>query len=198
MDARVRYTNLVIKNSFVQLLQEKPLNKITVKRICELSEINRATFYKYYADPYDLFNQMETELIIELKALIDESDSKELTETLIVILNKMKENCVVYTSLFSNHGNSSFMNQILILCYHKKRNRMNDTLPGLTLRQQEWFYYYIAQGSCAILNCWVKNGMMEDPEDVAKFLSRLNQLLSTEFMDHHLDRIETLPSNKWV
>lgn len=47
-DARVRYTKMVIKNSFVKLLAKKPLEKVTVKEICELSEINRATFYKYY------------------------------------------------------------------------------------------------------------------------------------------------------
>lgn len=47
-DARVRYTKMVIKNSFVKLLAKKPLEKVTVKETCELSEINRATFYKHY------------------------------------------------------------------------------------------------------------------------------------------------------
>ena len=58
-DARVRYTKMVIKNSFVELLAKKPLTKVTVKEICELSEINRATFYKYYCDPYDLLEKLE-------------------------------------------------------------------------------------------------------------------------------------------
>ena len=39
-DARVRYTQMVIKNSFIKLLEQKALNKVTVKEICELSEIN--------------------------------------------------------------------------------------------------------------------------------------------------------------
>ena len=61
-DARVRYTKMVIKNSFAKLLAEKPLAKVTVKEICELSEINRATFYKYYCDPFDLLDKIEHEL----------------------------------------------------------------------------------------------------------------------------------------
>ena len=44
IDARVRYTRRVLKDSFLLLLKEKPVNKITVKRVCELAEVNRATF----------------------------------------------------------------------------------------------------------------------------------------------------------
>lgn len=50
LDARVRYTKLVIKDAFISLLKEKPLNKVTVKEICALAGINRATFYRYYCD----------------------------------------------------------------------------------------------------------------------------------------------------
>ena len=45
-DARVRYTHRVLKESFLSLLREKPVNKITVKEVCELAELNRATFYQ--------------------------------------------------------------------------------------------------------------------------------------------------------
>ena len=45
LDARKRYTQMILKQSFLKLLKEKPVNKITVKELCELSQINRATFY---------------------------------------------------------------------------------------------------------------------------------------------------------
>lgn len=69
LDARVRYTQMVIKNSFTKLLEQKPLNKVTVKEICELSEINRATFYKYYCDAYDLLEKLESEFLSELQKM---------------------------------------------------------------------------------------------------------------------------------
>ena len=47
-DARVRYTQKVLKDSLLQLLEKKPINKITVKEVCELAELNRATFYAHY------------------------------------------------------------------------------------------------------------------------------------------------------
>ena len=57
-DARVKYTKMIIEKSFVELLKVKQLNKITVKELCDLSEINRSTFYKYYDDIFDLFDKM--------------------------------------------------------------------------------------------------------------------------------------------
>ena len=49
-DARKRYTQMVLKRSLLKLLKEKPVNKITVKEVCELAQLNRATFYAHYSD----------------------------------------------------------------------------------------------------------------------------------------------------
>ena len=43
-DARSRYSQMVIKNSFVELLKKKPINKITVKEVSDMAGIHRATF----------------------------------------------------------------------------------------------------------------------------------------------------------
>ena len=48
MDRRIRYTKKIIKETFLNLLEEKELNKITVSEICRISDINRETFYRYY------------------------------------------------------------------------------------------------------------------------------------------------------
>ena len=45
IDVRARYTRKIIKESFYTLLREKPVEKITVKELCEKAEINRSTFY---------------------------------------------------------------------------------------------------------------------------------------------------------
>ena len=66
LDRRVKYTRMVITNSFIKLLGEKPLSKVSVKEICDLADVNRATFYKHYADPYDLLAQIEQELIADI------------------------------------------------------------------------------------------------------------------------------------
>ena len=49
-DGRVRYTKMRIRSAFYELLQKTEYEKITVTSICDLAEINRATFYKHYLD----------------------------------------------------------------------------------------------------------------------------------------------------
>ena len=46
-DARVRYTQKVLKEVLLQLLEQKPVNRITVKEVCERAELNRTTFYTH-------------------------------------------------------------------------------------------------------------------------------------------------------
>ena len=45
MDARKRYTQMVLKQSFLKLLKEKPVNRITVKEVCALAQLNRCLLY---------------------------------------------------------------------------------------------------------------------------------------------------------
>lgn len=177
MDARVRYTNMVIKNSFIQLLQDKPLNKITVTSICEMSSINRATFYKYYADPYDLLQQIEAELILDLQKIIEKTSSDNVEEILVTVLNKVKENGDVYAILFSNHGDNTFTSRVFSLCYQTTRLRLHELVPGISPAQQEWLYYFMAQGCVSIINSWAQNGMREEPLEVAQFMTRLTLAL---------------------
>ena len=43
-DARNRYTRMRIREAFWEKIKKKPIEKITVKEICEKAEINRTTF----------------------------------------------------------------------------------------------------------------------------------------------------------
>ena len=63
MDARKRYTQMVLKQSFLKLLKEKAVNRITVKEVCALAQLNRATFYAHYSDCFALMESIENELI---------------------------------------------------------------------------------------------------------------------------------------
>ena len=67
MDRRVKYTKKVIKDTLLELLQKKDISSITVKEICDLADINRGTFYRYYLDVYDLLKNIEQEFIDEIK-----------------------------------------------------------------------------------------------------------------------------------
>jgi len=69
-DRRVRRTKRVLAVALVDLLTEKPLNRITVKEVTEIADVNRATFYRHYQDIYDMFYQIEDELLAEFKKAV--------------------------------------------------------------------------------------------------------------------------------
>ena len=61
------YTQESIRKVFIELLDEKPITKISVKEISEKCEISRNTFYYYYPDIYAILKEVFS---IELEKVI--------------------------------------------------------------------------------------------------------------------------------
>ena len=59
LDRRVRYTKQVIKDSFLELLENNNYEDITVKAVCQKADINRATFYSHYETLSALMEEIE-------------------------------------------------------------------------------------------------------------------------------------------
>ena len=97
-DARVRYTQRILKESFLTLLEKKPTNKISVKEVCELAELNRSTFYAHYSDCFALMDSIEQELIDAFERslkLVDSFDVSALIEAIYVMVEEHEEACRV-------------------------------------------------------------------------------------------------------
>lgn len=58
MDRRTQYTIKVIKDAFLNLIDEMPFNKVTITRICREAEITRSTFYLHFTSLTDLLNEV--------------------------------------------------------------------------------------------------------------------------------------------
>ena len=63
MDIRVKKTKRAIQKAFIDLLREKPIEKITVKEIAERAEINKTTFYSHYETLDALIAEMERQTV---------------------------------------------------------------------------------------------------------------------------------------
>ena len=63
MDIRVKKTKRAIQKTFIDLLREKPIEKITVKEIAERAEINKTTFYSHYETLDALTAEMERQTV---------------------------------------------------------------------------------------------------------------------------------------
>ncbi len=72
MDLRSKRTKERIINAFLELQETKPYEKITIRALCEAAEINKSTFYNYYASISDISSQIECEIIRGMLANIPE------------------------------------------------------------------------------------------------------------------------------
>lgn len=59
------------RQALIQLLQEKPVEEITVRELTERADVNRGTFYSHYQNIYHMLEQVENELFDELGRLLD-------------------------------------------------------------------------------------------------------------------------------
>ena len=96
-DRRVRYTKQAIRDGFLRLLAEKPIEKISVTEICREADINRGTFYAHYSDPYELKRSLEDQLSDALAQRLQESGLKRLTSLQTLrLLSENRERKYVY------------------------------------------------------------------------------------------------------
>lgn len=65
-DLRVVKTRANIRRCFLELLQEKALNKISLQELCRRAQCSRNTFYMHYQYIDTLYEQLVDECIISL------------------------------------------------------------------------------------------------------------------------------------
>lgn len=65
IDPRTVRTRKLLTDSFMQLVEKKDFNNVSIKDITDAATVNRATFYAHFKDKYDLLDAVVTENILE-------------------------------------------------------------------------------------------------------------------------------------
>lgn len=176
MDRRVKYTKKVIKETFLNLLETKDISQITVKEICEIADVNRATFYRYYLDIYDLLEKIEEDLIEDLK---NSSPLEDLSSHSVYTFSKgilaiLYENKKLVTILFNTNRSLYFLNDILEICYSKLYSQWTSIHPEEDEEEIEYAAIYVFNGALGIINYWVKEGFKKDMDYIAHSIEKLS------------------------
>jgi AcrR family transcriptional regulator len=100
-------TRLNLMNGFWKLYKSKDVNKITVSEICDIAGYERTTFYRYFIGIPELLNQLEDEIIADIKASIKKNGKSKkgiFFDSFKRFTNKYGE----YIVTFHEKGNTSF------------------------------------------------------------------------------------------
>ncbi len=174
LDRRIKYTRKMIRQSFLQLLEEKPLGKITVKEICEKADINRATFYVHYEDVYDLLNKIEEEFYQEVLLSVSNMEQGNYTGILpLEILKKIRENEELCKAMFSKYGDKEFLARMMYFARADSLNAWRKLYPDMEEKRLEWLYEFIVNGCEGIIRSWAVNGFLAEPEAIAEFMAQM-------------------------
>lgn len=107
-------TKVLIKNTFMDLLREKPFSSITINHICEKAMIHRSTFYRYYDDKYELFSDTVNSIVINLYE--QTKQGLELEHTLFEeILEYIDVNRTLFFNVTSKNNSSELYDNLIQL-----------------------------------------------------------------------------------
>ena len=171
-DARVRYTRRVIKETFLDLLAKKPVNRITVKEVCEGAEINRATFYAHYRDCFALLESIERELLDSFAASLrrtDPFDVKALIEAVYGMIETHEKTCRV---LIFGGAAPSLLNRMIGLARESTLALWRRELHYSSENELEMLYTHLSNGLMHV----VAEGYDRYPrEEVIRFVNETAQ-----------------------
>lgn len=176
-DRRIRMTKKMIKESFIELMQEHQISKITVKMICELADINRSTFYSHYSDQYDLLSQIQQEAIADIqKSIMNRSfiiDQHTIAvPALIEILGYAKSNRPMFLALLSESNLSNFQSGLIFLAQEKAiEEHVEEAL--LAESTSRYLEIFVISGIISMMKEWLSEGCIDEIDKLAELISDL-------------------------
>ena len=165
---RTVITKKILKESLLELMQNKPVSKITIKEICDLSDMSRSTFYLHYQDQFELLEDIEKEVLEKTFENLRKIDSPMNTmESIEAFLNYVKEHRTTFGVLLCQPENELFQQSIIsnVQKYVQKSAPEIDEIP--TAR---YVYTFIMYGSLNVIKVWIDKNFDADIHDLAEVL----------------------------
>ena len=176
LDRKSRYTRMVLQDSLIELMKEKPISKITIKELCEKADINRSTFYSHYTDLYDLLHKVENETLSwaneAITNLMGKPNKQEALRILEGIFQNLIENSNHLQVLMSEQGDIDFQKQVFTLIYEQ----IGVNLSGDEKKSddaEESYFIFVVNGSVGLIQHWLKNGLSKSAEEMANIIYNL-------------------------
>lgn len=175
-DRRVLYTKMFLRDSLLELMKEKPIDKITPTELCRTANINRNTFYAHYYTARDVLAEIENDFF----AQIMESLSSLFATAAFSISQMLKEICnIIYAQqefckiLLSENGDAAFFEKTISTGKPLVLEGWRTEGVSLNEQEMEMFFAFIVNGSIALIQKWVAGDILQPPAEVARLIERV-------------------------
>ena len=180
-DRRTAYSKKVIRESLLALMQDKPLNKITVKELCDRADVNRSTFYAYYEDIYDLHRAIlrdyfrcqhriiaEGERIFSSRPDITALSVADFYDFYLYYFTMVLENKELFRFVFHQNTDASIHVNMRKLFYRQLTKLLPEEAPEKIKSAFYASFIFVSGGVTFMLMEWLNNGCRMPVETLAK------------------------------
>lgn len=174
-DRRVKKTRKALQVALAELIANKDIHQITVQELADKADIHRATFYTHYQDVYDLYEQLERQIVTEISMIIVSEPTHNYKGLYRTIIDYILNNPAFCKMVFGLYGNHSFRKQISrileeqylkIWLFEENKTEITEEMRYLTT--------YNISGCVSILSRWVENDFSYSKEKIYALLGLVN------------------------
>jgi AcrR family transcriptional regulator len=174
---RVKMTKHLLKNSLIELMQSKSITKITIKEICANADVNRSTFYTYYADQLSLLDEVETEVLAEANEhmkKIDYNGEHYLEELLLYVESKSD----IFRIFLCRPENYAFQSTFIDAFFINLKKML---FLDCDEKIGNYVYGFLISGCVGIIKRWIESGYDVTRKDLAHVIMRLSREAAADF-----------------
>ena len=175
-DRRVIKTKHAIFKAFVELLNEKDVNQITITDIAKKANINRKTFYNYYSDAYEVMEEIEN---LTVEAFINNMGTVEftnmadfLTEIFIKFTEPVNKDLEFFNLLFKTNNRSFLIVKIVEALKEYVQKRIEES-NELDIPRFEVVSNFYLSGVLSVYMNWFMNNYDQSIEEISALLTEL-------------------------
>lgn len=196
------YTRKAIMNIFMEQLERKSLDKITVKDIIEEAGVNRNTFYYHFKDIYDLIDKIfEEELEKRLSEIDEELTFYEEYKKAATIFSNNRKAIIHMEHSKSNEVVYHYIKEITDICVEKFVRRYARECD-ISEEGIDFITHFYGSAMCSNTIQWVREGMPGYRDEFLKIVSTsfeatIQNMIDNyvEFENKNLDKKRVVPKN---
>lgn len=164
-------TKRALEQSLKNLLQQKPLSKITISDITEDCGISRMTFYYHFKDIYDLVEWACAE--DAARALQNKKTYDTWQQGFVQIFHAVRENKVFVMNVYRCVNREQVEKYLVPLTDQLIMGVITERAAGMTVWEadQQFIAQVYSYAFVGIMLDWIRDDMRADPEELVNRLA---------------------------